>query len=156
MIVLRLLTVFIFTALLTGCVVKDDIESLKTDVKSLRGILSALPTRMQCPEPGEHTTKICHYILEIVGPLNGHEDWYVTKIPQDVVQEAEADCMESKKTNPDMANHICIDPNRYQHWEYGVHVKGKVEKGNTYQFVNDPAEVHDMIVEKIIPKKDKG
>jgi hypothetical protein len=147
MIVLRLLVVFIFTGLLTGCdpdvkAIKDDVAALKTDIKSLRALLSVLPTPMQCPPPGDHTTKICHYTLQIQGPLDNHKGWFVATVPKEVVQKAKEDCERTKAKNPDMANHMCVDPAIYPYREYAIQVDGTVSDKTPHDFVNDPVTDH--------------
>lgn len=123
-------------------VVPHDIKVLKADIKSLRGLLSALPTTMQCPLPGEHTTRICHYTLQIQGPLENQKGWFLATIPQEVVQTAKTDCDNVKASNPDMMNHMCVDPTMYNYTEYAVYVEGTVPDKGPHEFVNDPVTNH--------------
>jgi hypothetical protein len=153
MIVLRLLAVFIFTGLLTGCdpdvkTIKDDIASLKIDTKALRGLLSTLPTPVQCPAPGAHTTMICHYTLQIEGPHGDHKGWFVATIPKEVVEKAKTDCENMKIKKPDMANHLCVDPKTYAYRKYAIQVDGTVPDKASNEFVNDPVTDHLMIFKK--------
>src|SRR5437867_3305934 len=72
MIVLRLLAVLIFSALLTGCDVGEDVKALKGEISALKDDITALKTRIQyyfpkppCNPPGKHSIDSCFYRLKI-------------------------------------------------------------------------------------------
>jgi len=160
MILRRLLTVFVFATLLTGCddvkkireeaeLLDKDIQTLKTDIKLLRNFLQSIPTPSQCPDPGEHTARICHYTLKILEPMPKHEHWYKVTIPTGVIEKAQADCEKVRANFPDLANYPCSNPKKYKHWEYAIYVEGKIEAKKSYSFVNDPVTNHLIVIQEV-------
>jgi hypothetical protein len=124
--------------------VKDHIEKVKADVKVLRALLSSIQKPSSCPSPGEHTTKICHYTLEIMGDLEPHhEGWKKATVPRSVLDEAKKNCEEAKAQHPEMGDHPCVDPDTYSRRDYAIQVGPNVSNG-IHEFANDP--VTDRLV----------
>jgi hypothetical protein len=166
MIVLKLLSVLIFTALLSGCddiksmkedirALKEDVNAVKVDIRLYKGFLTATTTPEQCPHPGEHTTMICHYTLQIKGPYeaNKQKGWFVATVPQQIVTTAKEDCEKVKGKNPDNANMVCPDHSTYPYREFVIYVEGGVKKDEIWHFVNEPITNHLIAKDKVqIPK----
>jgi hypothetical protein len=138
-VVLMLLVMLVFVVWI-GSSLSVYVDKVQTDIKALRGFLSSLSTPMQCPPPGEHTTMICHYRLQIKEPHGDHKGWFVATIPQEVVKKANADCetMKANPKKPDMKNHLCIDPATYTYRQYAIQIDGTVPDKEPHDFVYDP------------------
>jgi len=160
MIVLRLLAVFIVTALLTGCddintikidadALREDIKALKTDIKLLRGFLMQFPTPTECPAPGVPTTKICKYKLQVKRQIDGHKNYWAVTIPSEVVTKGKTDCDKVTKSHEDLKNYPCVDPANYKYWEYAVYIEGDVKVNDIKMFVNDPITNHLKVVKEV-------
>jgi hypothetical protein len=168
MIALRLLLVLIVSSLVTGCNVSDDIKavradistdfkaidadikSLKTDIKMLRNFLASFPTPTQCPDPGVHSSRICHYQFTITKQLDAKKAWYSGQIPKKVVEEAYTGCEAMRKKNSDLENYQCVDPKMYKYWEYAFIVEGEaLKEQHTYEFVSNPMTDHLKMVKEV-------
>jgi len=105
MIVLRLLAIFIFSALLTGCPVTEkiekEVEALKADIAQFKKIVWAIAHHTQpCKPPGQHSEIECHYKLKISKVLEQGKaaSKYQGNVPDSVVLEANDRC---RKGYPD-------------------------------------------------------
>jgi hypothetical protein len=166
MIVLRLLAVFIVTALLIGCddvkAIKEDVRALKEDVKAVKadvelykGLLLATATPEQCPYPGEHAAMICHYTLQIKGPYepNKHKGYFLATVPQEIAKQGQADCEKLKGSKPEYAGMVCPDANMFPSREYVIYVEGDVKKDEIWHMVTNPITNHLIAKEKVqLPK----
>src|SRR5262249_29854574 len=128
-----------------GLSLNSHVDKVKSDIKTLRALLSSIPKPMMCPEPGQPTNKLCHYRLEIQGPLEKHTGWFVAQVPKEVVEKAKTDCEGAKAKNPDMGDHTCVDPATYTYRDYAIQVDGTVSDKAVYDFVNDPVTGHLMV-----------
>jgi hypothetical protein len=96
MIVLRLLSVFIFSALLTGCAMLDEI---RRDFSAATIYLSGLYAPQECHLPGQHVSShACLYKLEIINIEDASKGRYVARIAQDVFLESIKQCKNTMET----------------------------------------------------------
>ena len=93
MITLRLVSVFVFTALLAGCdqikTIEQDVKALKADIKALRVYLMSQPGPQECHPPGMHEySTSCYYKLEITDDKDKAHGRYKGKIAKAVLRFA--------------------------------------------------------------------
>ena len=161
MIVLRLVVVFIFTALLAGCGLLDDIKALKTDIRAMRIYLMALPAPEQCRGPGVYeSTQSCYYKLLITEDKDKGTGLFKGRIAPEVYEENVKDCEKAKgDLRPEYQDlpYDCRIPKEFpgKDIEYGFQVDGnpKLIKGETYPFMSVPGSNYLKKLEKE-PEKD--
>jgi hypothetical protein len=153
MIVLRLLTVVIFTAVLTGCALFEDVQKLKGDVSSLKDYLTQFTPPNQCGPPGTSQAVICNYRL-VVTPMK-EKDMFSGHVAPNWVVEGDGICKEhesERRNHPGLADIKCTT--KYEYVEYGFTILGdKPENdGKPHEFVN-VANTHSLKLGQIHPVK---
>jgi hypothetical protein len=139
MIVLRVLTVFIFTAMLTGCALPGNISLLK-------GFLKEFPPPNQCGPPGYSQAIICNYRL-VVTPMKD-PDMFSGHVAPDLVDQGEAACEQLKpelRKYPGLEDFECAGAKNYKYVEYGFTILGDKppNDGKPREFIN-VANTHSL------------
>lgn len=141
MILLRLLAIFIFSSLLSGCYLYGDYNSLKSDIRSLKAYLKATPVPNECKPPGTPQSRICYYKLSIK-PFDSHRGLYEGHVTPQMVQQAQKDCeatrirIQQKVSIDD--DYKCLDPAKYRYILYGFKIEGAQLTAGDYGFINIP------------------
>lgn len=148
MVVLRLLAVFIFTVVLTGCSLFEDVQKLKGDIRSLKDYLRQFTPPNQCGPPGTSQAIICNYKL-VVRPMKGTDMFSGHVAPVSLV-EGEAEC---KKNEPEIRKHPELEEidcegalkKKYEYVEYGFTILGEKpdNDGKPRDFIN-VANTHSL------------
>jgi len=142
MIVFRLLAVFIFTALLTGCGLFGNVaHQIQADV---REILRGNPPSGDCLNPGAIQSMYCNYRL-VCKNISG--DLFQCYVDPLLVKKGEEDCkkiFENKMYDDDpgmiLKDFKCPKAEYYNHRLYEVEVVGRIkpENGVPVDLINIP------------------
>jgi len=149
MIVLRLLAVFIFTAVLTGCSLSEDVQKLRGDIRLLKNYLAQFTPPNQCGPPGTSQAIICNYRL-VVTPMKDmkENDMFSGYVAPDSVRQGEATCKEhesERQQAPELEDIKCAGTTNYEYVEYGFTILGEKPEndGKPRDFIN-VAHTHSL------------
>lgn len=147
MIVFKLVAVFFFSYLLTGCYLWGDYNSLKRDIRTFKAYLRAFPPPSECQTPGTPQTRICYYRLSIE-PVDPAQEMFKGHIPKDVVEKSFQECTDIKTKNTDNKDFpedfSCdvANPKYYRHVWYGFKLHDKSTAAGTYDLINEAQSVY--------------
>src|SRR5690348_2612824 len=95
-----LLAIFIWSALLGGCTIAEDVKQIRKDLDELKSrsaiaysaMLAQLP---RCNPPGEKSGRSCYYKLQITRDLgNGR---FLGRVPESVVAMVNQSCRDNSR-----------------------------------------------------------
>ncbi len=141
MVLLRLLTVLIFSSLLSGCyVVGKDYNSLKSDISAFKAYLRATPSPADCQAPGIPQARVCYYRLKVEPFEGGAKGLFKGHVPMSVVTDGAASCKDVQQKHSD-TDFYCPDPANYRYVWYGFKVRDESfdpKKDVEYHFISEP------------------
>ena len=136
--VLRLVAIFIFGYLLTGCYLWGEHKSLKMDIIAVKALIRAHPSPTQCYPPGFPQARICNYSL-VVDHVEG--DFYRGYVNRAVVGAGEQACQRILKEFQEYYTDFeCPKAKDYQYVWWGFKIEGAKPKadGKAHDFINIP------------------
>ena len=147
MVLLNLLAVFGFMVVLAGCNVSDDVKQkvemirtdlaqLKDDIALFRKTLVLIGHQLQpCKPPAKHSDITCHYKLEILTAINKDKGLYQGRVPNTVIDEANAKCKDPKNnTHPE----LCVSDGDTNPYTFTINGSTTYDVGNVVECTNDP------------------
>ena len=146
MVTLRVLTIFIFTAMLTGCMIEDlktDVKALKYDTKAFKAYLRAIPPPSECQPPGTAQARICYYKLKVVS-FDKDRGLFKGYVSPSVVKAGEESCTKSMQEIkdagfPEVQDYTCRKAKHYMYSWYGFKIDGAIPDLNSeHGFINIP------------------
>src|SRR4029079_2313020 len=148
---LRLVSVLVFTAVLTGCdqikTIEQDVKALKADIKALRVYIMSQPNPQECHPPGMHEySTSCYYKLEITDDKDKAHGRYKGKIARTVYEQSIKDCEAAKKTLKPEFKDLVYDcetkvedyPDTDRVYTFKVDGKPVLDVGKVYEFDSIP------------------
>jgi hypothetical protein len=152
--VLRLLAVFIVTALFTGCDLGDDLQTLKADIAALRTYVISLPVNNLC-EIGTESSRVCTFQLKITDDADKASHLYIGTTDPDLYKKDPEVCKKAshkdkRRKGYDKLPWDCDDyngddkPYPGQDTEFAFYVDNDtdIKKGGAYLFKNVPYKTH--------------
>ena len=126
MVALRLLSLIIFVALVTGC----------ADYKEREFLRKALNVQQDCSPPGNPSNVECHYKLTVT-KISGNKAR--GRLPMEAIQPNQDGCKKLIEEKDFPPHYICPSSQDYPEHEYAFEVDPAtpVEINHTYHFINN-------------------